>query len=115
MKIKFKNILLVAVAIILLIEVVMPITYYLVSNRIISAKITNISRTSNDGTFIYIKDDPFDWGFIRNNDSIILGKWDSGVSQGKLEIGHVCELKVYGFRIPLLSAAPNLYKVISCN
>lgn len=45
---------------------------------------------------------------FKNEDSMLNGKWDSASFQGRLQRGHSYEVVTTGWRIPWLSAKPNI-------
>ena len=51
---------------------------------------------------------------FENTDVLILGKFNSSDFQGQLVVGDVCDLEVYGYRIPFLSWYRNISKIMVC-
>jgi hypothetical protein len=45
---------------------------------------------------------------FENTDSLLMFKFNSSDVQGEMQVGSLCELKVYGWRIPFLSMYRNI-------
>lgn len=52
-----------------------------------------------------------DHGVFRNDDAFWFWKFDSSDFYGNLDIGKQYELKVYGWRIPILTMYPNIVRM----
>lgn len=75
----------------------------------VSVTVTGKERApSNRGGFymVFTKEETF-----KNEDSKAYLKFNSSDVQGKLELGKTYKLKVYGFRIPILSKYRNIVKI----
>ena len=48
---------------------------------------------------------------FENTDSLFYGKWNSSNIQGQLKEGNTYTIKVYGYRIPILSMYENIIEV----
>lgn len=52
-----------------------------------------------------------DQGVYRNDDALWFWKFDSSDFYGNLDVGKTYRLKVYGWRIPVLSMYPNIVRM----
>lgn len=52
-----------------------------------------------------------DQGVFRNDDATWFAKFDSSDFYGNLDVGKTYRLKVYGWRIPILSMYPNIVRM----
>jgi len=110
---KLKTTLLGAVAAAVLLPAAANIGFYELTKQTVDVTINRIDKTS-EGNFVYLLEDPYEWGMIRNDDNWWILKRNSGVLMGKMLEGGHCNLTVYGWRVSWFSWAPNLVSVNSC-
>jgi hypothetical protein len=87
--------------------------FYATTKQDVDVVVNRVDKTSS-GSYVYLSQDPFEWGMIKNDDNWWILKRNSGVLMGKLIEGAKCNLSVYGWRITWFSWAPNLLSVNSC-
>lgn len=73
-------------------------------------QISTESKTS-DGTVVSTYLIYTDQGVYRNDDAVWRLKFDSSDVYGALDVGTRYDLKVYGWRIPILSRYPNIVSI----
>lgn len=82
------------------------------TNDTLTAKVTNTERVCGSG-----QDGSCKWLVMtdkmsfENVDSLFHWKWNSTDFQGKLEVGETYTLEYYGWRVPMMSAYPNIVGV----
>lgn len=68
-----------------------------------------IEKGEDGGSYylVFTEDDAY-----KNEDALFYGKFKSSSLQAKLQIGETYTVKVYGWRIGLLSMYPNIVKIV---
>lgn len=69
---------------------------------------------SEDGFIVWMEDSNGTQYEFSNNDEWLRGKFNSSTVQGNLKVGYTYDIKVTGWRIPLLSVYQNIieYKLV---
>lgn len=93
---------------------ILPFTRTTVYNVTVTDK--QVKRDNNKDTYlIYTKNQDGNPVVLKNEDSLIIGKFNSSDFYAKLEIGKTYRIKVYGFRVPILSMYENITSITEAN
>jgi hypothetical protein len=79
------------------------------TQREVTATVKDKARITKTDTSYYLI--YTDQGVFENTDCWVCFKFASSTLYGRLEVGQTYDLKVYGWRVPIFSMYPNIWKI----